>query len=296
MSFNFLPALPALIPVALLFWAILGEKKKRERESKHPFQEKLYRIPGEFAAKRGLEHLEKAESSLLGIILSSSLVFLLLAMESLDLVSTVIFLVSLFLFSAFFLYSLQSHYLRARTWRLGALGERVVGDQLMREFLPRGFKVYHDIQQTRGFDNRRFNYDHILLDHRGVFLIETKTRSKKIRDEAASLKISVSGDRINFPNDAYDTKIIPRLKQTAEELSESLSKHVETNVPVYPILVYPGWNVYRNSKAGSLPLCDSRDLLAQVLKYPEKTLNEKNLDRVVNWFEEIGRDIDKGQV
>lgn len=105
----------------------------------------------------------------------------------------------------------------------------------MREFLPRGFKVYHDIQRTRGFDQRQFNYDHILVDHRGVFLIETKTRSKKLRSEPCSEKIRADENRINFSCEEFDTEIIPRLKKTAEELSDELSKEIETNVPVYPI-------------------------------------------------------------
>ena len=297
MTLNLLLALPALIPVALLFWAIFSDKKKRVQESKRPFRRKLFRLPGEFAAQKAHELSEKGEVGLYGVAFTSAFAFLFILFTSLNSFAIGIILALLFLISALCLRSLHKNYTEFRSWSLGALGERVVGDQLMREFLPLGFKVYHDIQQTRGFDDRKFNYDHILVDHRGVFLIETKTRSKKRGDQSADAhKLTTSGDRINFPNGEFDLEIIPKLKENAEQLSESLSEFVASNVPVYPILVYPGWDVYHGTNVPTSPLCDSRDLLKETLKKPEKALNEKNLARVTNRLEELARNIDQNHL
>ncbi len=293
---NFSAALPALIPIALLFWLIFQEKKKRETESKHPFREKVFRLPGEFASKKARELAEKGEEKLYAVFIYSIFAFLLILWGSLTPATIAVTLALVFLISALAMRSLHKHYAQSRNWRLGALGERVIGDQLMREFLPLGFKVYHDIQQSRGFDDRKFNYDHILLDHRGVFLIETKTRSKKRGNEAFLEKISANGNRINFPNEKFDTQIIPQLEKTAEELSEKLSKTVETSIPVYPILVYPGWDVVPDSNKAASPLCHSHDLMSKVCAKPEKALNEKTIGRVNNWFEEQTRSVSQGDL
>lgn len=132
----------------------------------------------------------------------------------------------------------------------------------MREFLPKGFHVFHDIQQDKAFVSNPFNYDHILLDHRGVFLIET----------------------------------IPRRKKNAIELSEELSNIIESNVPVYPLLVYPGWDVSRNSENPTAPLCDPRDISKEVEKKPEKALVEKAVSRIAKRFEALARNVDQGKV
>jgi hypothetical protein len=63
--------------------------------------------------------------------------------------------------------------LRRRAWnlRLGRDGERLVG-QSLEELRLVGAEVFHDVLGDG------FNLDHVVISDRGVFVIETKTRSK----------------------------------------------------------------------------------------------------------------------
>ena len=72
---NILPALLALIPIALLFWIIFNDKKKREEKSKYPFRKKIYRLPGEYAAQKARALFEKGEEGLYRVMVSSALAF-----------------------------------------------------------------------------------------------------------------------------------------------------------------------------------------------------------------------------
>ncbi|MGJ8723299.1 MAG: nuclease-related domain-containing protein [Roseibacillus sp.] len=297
MNFNLLPALPALIPVALLFWVILSDKKKRDADSKYPFRKKFYRLPGEYATHRARQLSEKGEEGLYCVITFAALAFALILLSPTNRPITAGILASLFLCSAYFIRSLHKHFDEARKWRLGALGERVVGDYLIREFLPKGFHVFHDIQQDKAFTPNPFNYDHILLDHRGVFLIETKTRSKKLNSNRdLPQHLTVSDERITFPDGRFDDETIPRLKENAIELSEELSNIIESNIPVYPLLVYPGWDVSQKPQNPTAPLCDPRDISKEVEKKPEKALDGKTVDRVIKHFENLARNIDNTNI
>src|SRR6266446_2229546 len=63
--------------------------------------------------------------------------------------------------------------LRKRAWnlRVGRDGERLVG-QSLEELRSVGAQVFHDVL------GEGFNLDHVVICDRGVFVIETKTRSK----------------------------------------------------------------------------------------------------------------------
>lgn len=291
MNFNFLPALAALIPVALLFAVIFREKKQREEDLKAPFRKLLYRLPGEYASQKARELSEKGEECLWAIFSFGGIAFAVILLSPPNPIVTVGILVGVYLCSAFCMPKLHKHYSKARRWRLGAIGERVVGDDLMREFLPKGFGVFHDIQQDHSFVPSPFNYDHILVDHRGVFLIETKTRSKKRQSDTARLDaLTVKEESIYFPDGRFDHDTIPKLIKNAQELSDNLSEQLSHNIPVYPLLVFPGWNV--SDKLGAVfPLCEVCDISKEVLKKQEKALNEKTVSRVLKYFEKLARNV-----
>jgi hypothetical protein len=73
-----------------------------------------------------------------------------------------------------------------RQLRLGRDGERAVAEQL--DFLKRqGAIVFHDLVGDG------FNIDHVVLSNRGVFVVETKTRTKPIK---GSPSVSFDGKKL----------------------------------------------------------------------------------------------------
>ena len=167
----------------------------------------------------------------------------------------------------------------------------------MREFLPKHFKIFHDVPQDKAFVSSPFNYDHILVDHRGVFLIETKTRSKKLKTKSELPQyLTIDGEKIRFPDGGFDADIIPNLKRTVEQLSEDLYDSIQRIIPVYPILVFPGWDVSRDPKISTRPLCDPRDIAKEIETKKEDALDEKTVKVVSKYFENLTRTVDQNQI
>ena len=52
------------------------------------------------------------------------------------------------------------------------------------------YRLYHDIP----FEN--YNIDHLVISTNGVFVVETKGRSKKIRDGSKQYRVTVENDSL----------------------------------------------------------------------------------------------------
>lgn len=75
------------------------------------------------------------------------------------------------IFCLFCLYKFCIHFRKLRNLKLGRNGERAVG-QYLELFRESGCHVYHDIL------GKGFNFDHVVISNKGIFVVETKTYSK----------------------------------------------------------------------------------------------------------------------
>jgi len=120
--------------------------------------------------------------------------------------------------------------------RIGRDGEIIVG-QILGDLTSGGFQILHDIP-ANGDNGKRFNLDHVLVGTRGVFVVETKTYSKKINAtntiEASEMGLLISG---------YTPKkdILYQSSGEAKWLADMLMKKIGKSVNVKPILTFPGW-------------------------------------------------------
>ena len=121
-------------------------------------------------------------------------------------------------------------------YRLGYDGERYVGEELSR-LIGLGFEIFHDVP----FDG--FNIDHVVVGPRGVFVVETKTRRKKLNDEGRKeFKVQFDGKNLQWSWGA-DSHGIEQAKNNAKTLSGWLNSATGKTVWVTPILTLPGWLV-----------------------------------------------------
>ena len=134
-----------------------------------------------------------------------------------------------------------------RTYRLGFIGEQVVGQELERA-RSMGYVVFHDIYD----EEKKFNVDHIAIGKAGIIVVETKSKSKP-RDN--SPKIIYNGKSLVFPDKSYSLEPLGQIEANAKWIRELAHKLIsekknakcpfnkENPVPVIRIVVYPGWYV-----------------------------------------------------
>lgn len=83
---------------------------------------------------------------------------------------------------------------RIRDLSLGRDAEVAVGQEL-NQLARDGFDVFHDV-----YGDGPFNVDHVVVGRSGVYAIETKGRSKPLRNGKAEFKVRIEGDRLVFPH------------------------------------------------------------------------------------------------
>lgn len=116
-------------------------------------------------------------------------------------------------------------------------GEKSVG-QFLDRLRKDGHVVLHDIVGAG------FNLDHVLIGPKGVFAIETKTRSKPARGQPV-IHVNDLGVRIGNGK-ARDESIIQAAAQRAW-LRTQLKDMTGRDYRVRSVLVFPGWYVERST-------------------------------------------------
>lgn len=116
---------------------------------------------------------------------------------------------------------------------LGMKGEQVVAAEL--ETLRQdGYRAYHSMVMDK------FDIDHILIGPTGVYVVETKTRSKKGGREE---KIVYDGQKILIGGYADERDATKQAKGNAKALHDLLLNETNINVWVTAMVVFPGWFV-----------------------------------------------------
>ncbi len=144
-----------------------------------------------------------------------------------------------------------------RNLRLGRDGERVVG-QFLETLRERGYTVIHDVQ------GNGFNIDHVLIGPRGLYVIETKARSKP-QDRTAT--VVYDGRSVRVDGGPADSRPIDQAQAAARWISERIRVSSGKTIYVRPVVVYPGWWVEalpEASKAGVWVL--NHEMLAKCIE------------------------------
>jgi hypothetical protein len=117
-----------------------------------------------------------------------------------------------------------------RALRQGRDGERAVG-QALEELRADGARVFHDIPAVG------FNLDHVLLMPQGVFVIETKTWSKRGRNPT----ISARAGRLYIDGVLITPNPVDQARAEADWLRQMLQDCTAKSFPVRAVVLFPGW-------------------------------------------------------
>lgn len=187
-------------------------------------------------------------------------------------------------FLGYTLFKLRGFLQERRNIRLGFEGELTVGQTLNRLMLA-GYRVFHD------FPAEKFNIDHIVVGAKGVFAIETKTRSKRTTsDRQQDATVAYDGRALHFPN-GTDIDMIAQAKRQSKWLANWLSQAVGEEITVRAIVALPGWFVKRTSSKG-IPIVNPKQFGSLFEHIPARPLTTAMITRIAHQLDQKCRDIE----
>jgi Nuclease-related domain len=167
-------------------------------------------------------------------------------------------------------------------YRLGFMGERVVGEEL-NQLLAVGFRVFHDVPFEKS--GMKFNIDHVLVGPPGVYAVETKARRKPTDIKGLPRATVYSdGDQLKFPR-FVDTESITQARINARDLAAWLTKAIGERIDVNAILTLPGWAVER-TKSGDVNVLRPDEIKRSFPSRPRQPLGEQQIKRIAYQLEE----------
>lgn len=131
---------------------------------------------------------------------------------------------------------------RRANLQIGYEGELAVAQELS-QLMRSGAWVFHDVP------GEGFNIDHVVVTPNGAYAIETKARTKPMRDMGKDdAKVVFDGKALSFPT-WQETDPLDQASRQARWLSKWLGSAVGEQVEVRGGLALPGWFVDRTGRA-----------------------------------------------
>lgn len=287
--------LGALGPLLLFYLLETRGKKRREEVESPPQEEKLLRPPGHSLALQ-LDTIweEFTVKFLLSIgcgVLSS--LFWPMVLACLNATQYRVWAL-IPLAPALALVFLTGHYLseartllgKARNYRLGLRGEQAVAEALT-EVASAGYRVFHDLP---GGDT--WNIDHVVVGPRGVFVIETKARSRRaVSTKQPAHKVGYDVEALYFPT-GEDRQAIPQARRNARWVAEYLTRKTGERVEAAPMVVLPGWYVERATADTKGIAVMNATYLKKYLANQPSQLPAAQVRRILTALDEKCRDIE----
>ena len=270
------------IPIGVFIAFIYYERGRRKQQRERPpVQEKLLRTPG-YGLTRKIEDLQDTITTLLGGAATSALCFALVLMRPTNPSEDVPILAVMSGTAAICIVFTIRKVAVLRRLRLGLLGEQFVAEQLQS---LAGNRVFHDIP-----GDGKWNVDHVAVGPGGVFVIETKCRTKKpSRNELREQDAVFDGSVIRFPW-CEDRKVVGQVQGNARWLGGMLTKATGERVVAQPIIALPGWLV--TLKANSdVKVLSGKQVPGYINSQPA-VLSPKEIQQIAYQLEQRCRDVE----
>jgi hypothetical protein len=156
------------------------------------------------------------------------------------------------------------------TLKLGRDGEMIVAENL--EILTQeGAVVLHDIVSDG------FNLDHVICSLHGIFLVESKTRSKSARGNPT---VVYDGKKILVDGKEPDRNPVEQATALSKWLEQTLLASTGKRFTVKPVIVFPGWFVEPNPKGVAVWVLNPKALPAFIQNEPI-TISDSDLHLAV---------------
>ena len=187
--------LPAVV---LVCWLVLA-KRRRLAQARLPFTNKPLRLAGESTRTKADELWASTSEGMLLIIAGLPIIGFVIALIPTP--NRFVTCVTGFLGACLIAFFVGRRLLRdlSASWdyRLGALGEQVVGRELDR-LIARECQVFHDVPLDA------WNIDHVVVSPVGVFAVETKTWRKPPKGGDVESEVVFDGVALTRPGGSPD--------------------------------------------------------------------------------------------
>jgi hypothetical protein len=171
-----------------------------------------------------------------------------------------------------------------RNYRFGLRGEQAVAEALSAQAVASaGYVTFHDVP-----GNGPWNIDHVVVGPGGVFVIETKARSRRkaIRDQKEHVVV-FDGKTLRFPW-CEDSKAVPQAERNAQWVKHYLADFGPKNLTVQSVVVLPGWYV---ESLGKYPIkAMNATYLASYIANAERLFTDEQLRPIRRRLDERCRD------
>lgn len=127
----------------------------------------------------------------------------------------------------------RRNWAQLKALKLGRDGERAMAEYLDARLDPTA-RVFHDVPIAHG------NIDHVIICNRGVYAIETKTRTKPLRRAAV---VSVTSELLRVDGFKPDREPMRQAREAATDLHQILRTFTRKPIWVTPVVVFPGWAI-----------------------------------------------------
>lgn len=157
-------------------------------------------------------------------------------------------------------------------YRLGYRGEVFVS-QILQPLTLMGYKILHDLE----FDG--FKIDHVLINDSGVFCLDTETPETPNSDRRnKSRELVYNGKQIEYPWGS-DGSSIRSVQRNASTLAKHLREQTGESIPVYPVLIFPGWKINRTGR-GPVNVVNPKELPAGLYYFPDFPMSERLMNKI----------------
>jgi len=174
---------------------------------------------------------------------------------------------------------------KLRDLGLGFEAETSIGQELNLLMMD-GFSVFHDVS-----GDQAFNVDHVVVGPQGVFAVETKGRSKPVRNEGVEThRLQYDGKQLLFPG-WTETKPLEQARRNADWLRKWLTSAVGTAIDVKPVLMIPGWFIDRTSPPG-MAVMNGTNCRNFFVKSRDAQLSEQLVKQIVHQLDARCRDVE----
>jgi hypothetical protein len=169
---------------------------------------------------------------------------------------------------------LRKNWAHLKALKLGRDGERAMAEYMNARLDPTAC-VLHDVPIAHG------NADHVIICTRGIYVVETKTRSKPLRRGAV---VSVTSDCLKVDGWKPDRDPIAQARTAATDVHQILKTFTKNALWVTPVVVFPGWSVADHRESRSCPWVLSAENLADRIALEPESLSALAVARLSRHF------------
>ncbi len=176
---------------------------------------------------------------------------------------------------AYWLVAIRKRLIRLRQ---GLDGEKAVGQYLEKHREP-DWRVFHDIPCNG------FNIDHLLVAPQGIFVIETKTYSKRCSGQRP---IKYDGDALYVNGGPPNRRPIRQAQNARDWLQDQLQRDTERTYPLRGVVIFPDWYIEGPGDYGRVEIWVlNQQALPEFMKHEPTRMSEEDMDRVCDRIRDL---------